>query len=329
MKTERLKKIVSNFSSKRIAVLGDLILDSYIWGKTERISQEAPVPVVQVKERTYSLGGASNVMRNVGALGASCHAFGILGDDLSGARVIELLAKSSVSTECIIRNPEISTIEKQRVIASNQQLLRIDYEKPEEVKDKFRQRLLSKLERISGQLDCIIIEDYAKGLMNSGFANEIVKIAEKNGIPAGLDPHPSHDLAVEGIEFATPNRKEALAISGVKDCGASADLRQVACKLISKWKTNHLLITLGADGMELFDSKARSTHIPTRAREVFDVTGAGDTVIAIFALAMVSGASPVEAAQLANHAAGIVVARIGTSFVTPDELVSSFENPQE
>lgn len=327
MNKERLKRIISQFNNKRIAVVGDLILDTYIWGKAERISQEAPVPVLQVGKKTHSLGGASNVMRNISSLGAKCFAFGVVGNDANGTELLSLLEKNNVITDFVQSSNERQTIEKQRILAGNQQLLRIDYEKIDEISDDIRKRIILGIEEIAEGLDCIIIEDYAKGLLNDDIMRKIVRIAQRHQIPIGLDPHPTKRYEIKGLTFSTPNRNEAYAIAGVsKDEMLNPEqklksLQTVAQKLIKKWQTENLLITLGADGMALFNRNCDCKLIPTQAKEVYDVTGAGDTVIAVFALALVSNANTFEAAQMANHAAGIVVGRIGTSTVSSQELL--------
>lgn len=332
MNREKIKNIIASFKGKKIAVIGDMILDVYIWGSATRISQEAPVPVVCARKKTMSLGGAANVMRNISSLGGTAIAFGAVGTDDNGDRLLSLLDESSIVSNYVKRSSDRETIEKQRIIAGNQQLLRIDYEKNEAFASDIRNKIISEISEMlkHKELDAILFEDYAKGLIGEEMVLKILAVANETGIPVGLDPHPSHLINAKGFAFATPNRAEAYALSGTyyRDSIGSDEkdeqLRQVARKLIEIWDTKNLLITLGADGMAVYDRNHECVKIPTMAKEVYDVTGAGDTVIAAFALAMLGGAKPYEAAEIANHAAGIVVGKIGTAAVSSEELIESF-----
>ena len=332
MKKDRVKNILDNFTGKRIAVVGDLMLDVYVWGKVSRISPEAPVPVVHVKKKTFCLGGAANVMRNIVSLGGEAVAFGIIGTGMNGSKLLELMRKEDINIEYVIVDNDYTTIEKQRIIADSQQLARVDYEDKETVsvlqRNSITATLLSEIE--SGNVEGVIFEDYAKGLLDSEMMNKVICAAKMKNIPVALDPHPSHKMDVKGLTLMTPNHIEAFSLAGIYLKGFSDPvdqdllLKNVADKINSEWKIKQLLITLGAKGMLLFEENRLPVHIPTRAKEVFDVTGAGDTVIAVNTLSVLGGATGVEAANISNNAAGIVVGRIGTSSVTKEEILNEF-----
>jgi D-glycero-beta-D-manno-heptose-7-phosphate kinase len=332
MKKDRVKNILENVAGKRVAVVGDLMLDVYVWGKVSRISPEAPVPVVHVKEKTYSLGGAANVMRNIVSLGGEALAFGIIGAGMNGTRLLDLMKDEKINIDNIIVDDNYITIEKQRIIADSQQLARVDYEDKDTVLNEQQHIIANTLLRgiESGEIEGVIFEDYAKGLLDTVMINSVIAAAKKKNVPVALDPHPSHKMEVKGLTLMTPNHIEAFGLAGVylKDFSEPLEkdalLKNVADKINEDWNIKYLLITLGAKGMLLFEKGCFPVHIPTMAREVFDVTGAGDTVIAVNTLSLLGGANAVEAAQISNHAAGIVVGRIGTSSVTKQEIISKF-----
>ena len=319
-------EVVKKFSGCRIAVVGDLMIDSYVWGAVERISPEAPVPVVQVTKTSCCLGGAANVMRNLSTLGASAEGYGVVGCDPAAAEVSNAFAEAKISS-FIESDPGRPTTEKLRVMASGQQLLRIDDENTTPVSDEIRRKLVNRIiDRIrDGKIDAVIFEDYAKGLLASWMLEEIVAAAKEYDVFTALDPKPGGIAPVKGLTVIKPNRLEAFAMAGIIDSAPAADpqsdaiLRQVADTLLDLWEPEHLLISLASQGMALFDRRSLRV-IPTRAREVFDVSGAGDTVTATYALSLASGADPVQAAEIANRAAGIVVAKVGTAPILFDEL---------
>ncbi|MBS1369679.1 MAG: hypothetical protein HPZ91_06945 [Lentisphaeria bacterium] len=328
MKEEALSRILRTFGSRRIAVVGDMMLDVYLWGRVSRISPEAPVPVVNVVNRTSCLGGAANVMRNVATLGAQAHAFGVTGRDLSGDELAAELRKYRIAVDGVSRDDTRRTTEKRRVIAGVQQLLREDYEDVHAVSDELRRGMVNRIVELirSGAVDAVIFEDYRKGLLADWMLAEIVSEARRAGIVTALDPKPDSVRPVKGISVMKPNRSEAFALAGVADSSEwvhpleDRALAEVARRLLGAWEPEHLLISLAAQGMALFGRDGTVEVIPTRAREVFDVSGAGDTVTATFTLALVSGATPVQAAEMANRAAGVVVAKVGTVPVHYSEL---------
>jgi D-glycero-beta-D-manno-heptose-7-phosphate kinase len=327
------QKIVSQFSRLRIAVVGDLMLDRYIWGHASRISQEAPVPVVAVDRQSMEPGGAANVLRNLTSLGARASAFGVIGDDTNGADLCAVLEAQGVDTSGIHRDPYRTTTEKTRIIANHQQVVRVDTEKVEPLDPSATQALCAKLSEAMtrGDINAIIVEDYAKGTVNETLLQFVGDSAHKHDIPVALDPHPGSTARAQGYTVITPNRAEAFAMAGVYEhdgvlpIEGDHALLAVVQALQEQWSPQHLLITLGADGMALFSKDGAPHHIPTQAREVYDVSGAGDTVIASFLLALATGAAPEEAAAISNHAAGVVVAKVGTAPVTAQELLHAFE----
>ncbi|MDD3117746.1 MAG: PfkB family carbohydrate kinase [Victivallales bacterium] len=334
MNHQKTEQIITAFNGKRIGVVGDLMLDVYTWGKAARISPEAPVPVVQVRKTTRCLGGAANVMRNIVTLGGRADAFGVIGDDPNGRTVRQLLAEYDIDPRGVCCDPHRRTTEKQRVIAASQQLLRIDYEDTEAVTDTVRREITSSLLELiaARQLDAIVFEDYAKGLLDRTMVQTITDAARRVGIIVALDPNPKHQMQIQNLTVMKPNRQEAFGLAGkiAEDSNLppmqDPELREVAAILMAQWHPDYLLISLAADGMALFDRNADMTIIPTMAREVFDVSGAGDTVIATFTLALAAGADGITAARIANHAAGIVVGKIGTAPVTREELLESLKH---
>lgn len=333
-----LTPILERFSSVNLAVVGDLMLDRYIWGKATRISQEAPVPVVLVQKETTVAGGAANVVRNIMSLGAKAIAFGVLGNDENGRRLQELFNEGCCDTTGIITTSERPTTVKTRVLASSQQVVRIDQEVtkplPESIVSEILTYLTHKIE--SGHIQALILEDYAKGFLTPPTAQTIVTLCRKHNIPVALDPHPSNPLNTKGLYLMTPNRSEAFSLAKIpyassQGVPASKDLPliKVAKRIQENWEVENLLITLGKDGMALFRGDEAPIHIPTHAREVFDVSGAGDTVMATFMVAMRAGASLNEAMQISNEAAGIVVGKVGTCPVPLDELTKKIAQKEK
>jgi rfaE bifunctional protein kinase chain/domain len=324
----RAKKILSRFPRQRILVVGDLMLDRYIYGNVSRISPEAPVPVLHVTGEKSMPGGASNVAWNVQSLGGRAAVSGILGKDANGRELKNILARGGVATTGAVEVGGIRTIVKTRVIAERQQVVRVDWEDEFELAGKtadgFCRSLIAEVRKSTG----VIIEDYGKGVIQQKVVDSVLKIAHEKNIPVGLDPKENRKIGLGGITVATPNRKEAFAIAGVNEYPVHPDplndkaLLNVADILMKKWSPALLLITLGPLGILLVTKNARPKHVPTRAREVFDVSGAGDTVIATCVLALAAGASQFEAAEMANYAAGVVVGKLGTATCTQQELLN-------
>ncbi|MFP6580932.1 MAG: PfkB family carbohydrate kinase [Candidatus Hydrogenedentota bacterium] len=336
MQIERVQRLIYKFPSQRIAVVGDLMLDRYIWGSASRISQEAPVPVVAVNRQTAAPGGAANVLRNLSSLGAQPLAFGVIGQDAAGDELVSLLKEQRVDTSGILRSATRLTSEKTRIIAEHQQVVRVDNERIEAIADADRATLIASLRSAvnDGRIGSIIIEDYAKGMVSTELLSEVTALGKEQDIPVALDPHPGNHATATGLTVMTPNRAEAFAMAGVYPRPSvlpvedDTALLDVVGQLQDTWDPKYLMITLGAHGMALFQNDHPVHHIPTQAREVFDVSGAGDTVIASFMLSVLAGASPAEAAAISNHAAGVVVAKVGTATVTREELMDAFEHDE-
>ena len=327
---ERICNAVDSFKGKRIAVIGDLMLDAYTWGKVNRISPEAPVPVVQVTSRTFRPGGAANVIRNIVSLGASAAAFGIVGNDIHGDELRHMLDQENIDPIGVLTDPNRPTTFKERIIAGSQQLLRLDDEQQTSVNEKIREQLYEKFGHYlkSVRPDAVIIEDYAKGLFSPAYAQRIVDLCSAENIPVTLDPNARNPLNLHHLTIMKPNRAEAYEIAGIPlpVTGNSLDsLKTVAEKIRREWQVKYLLISLAEDGMALFMDDGSCKVIPTRAKEVFDVSGAGDTVIAASTLALCVKDDPVQAAEIANYAAGVVVGKLGTATVTADELKNALK----
>lgn len=336
--TDSLLRLMNSFKRMRIAVVGDLMLDRYVWGMASRISPEAPVPVVRLNKETRRLGGAANVAANITGMGGRAAVFGTIGQDDYGALLIDELKSAGIDTGGVIATgPDRQTTVKTRVIAGGQQIVRVDRETtsplPVDVRQTMIDTIMTGLQ--TGQFDAVIMEDYAKGLLDTALMQAIADGAADIGIISSLDPHPSHTAPVTGLSFISPNRVEAFALAGLYCHEAITPpendrfLMQTAAKLSEDWQVENLLITLGSDGMALFETSQPFIYIPTRAREVYDVSGAGDTVMASFMLARAAGASSVAAAVFSNYAAGIVVAKTGTIPVTAEEIRLELEAAHE
>ncbi len=312
---------VKKFSGKQILVVGDLLLDQYVWGDVSRISPEAPVPVVWVKKEDYMPGGACNVANNLAALGADVSLVGVVGDDLYGELLRAELEERNIRIDGVISDSTRPTSQKTRVIAHNQQVVRIDREHVDVVSDDIIGRISDYIRRHVRDVDGIIIEDYGKGVITPDLLGSIVPFARKQGKIVAVDPKENHFSYYRGVSVITPNHHEAakavgFSLSDPDDiCGAGE-------RLLKKLKTDNILITLGEEGMMLFAVGKKPQKIPTLAREVFDVSGAGDTVIGVYTLSRTAGASPLISAHIANCAAGVVVGKVGAASVSVQELLS-------
>lgn len=317
----KAKNIVGNFKNARVIVIGDLILDEFIWGDVSRISPEAPVPVVWVKNESFMPGGASNVANNLRSLGAQVYSVGVIGDDDRGAILKGELEQKGVNVGGVFMDVSRPTTLKTRVVAQHQQVVRIDREKVAHVPDSIISKMSGYIRKIIKKVDGIIIEDYGKGVITPKLLSEIVPLAKKHKKIISVDPKEEHFKYYNGISVITPNNHEASKAVGfeIKD---EETLKKAGEVLLKKTNCHIALITLGENGMAVFQKNRPMKHIPTIAQEVFDVSGAGDTVIASYTLALASSADPVAAAYIANCAGGIVVGKVGIAVVTPEELLN-------
>jgi len=315
-----ISKMLSAMQDIKILVIGDLMLDHYIWGDVHRISPEAPVPIVNAARESHTAGGAANVALNLASLGVPVSLAGSLGIDVSGEKLLGILDAASIDTSLCLTESRRPTIVKTRVIVRNQQLCRIDHEAAASLYSiDPTAALLSAIEAS----DAIIVSDYAKGVISQSTLNAVLDHAKQHGKTIAIDPKPSRKLKFEGASLITPNRHEALELAGLAEPAIDEPypLNEI-CRIIHERHAPELLIiTLGADGMAISRNGSIDLTLPTQAREVFDVSGAGDTVIATLTAALASGATAEEASRLANLAAGVVVSRIGTSTVCPRDLI--------
>ena len=332
MDLKRLRLILDRAASKRILVIGDLMLDEFVWGKVGRISPEAPVPVVEVTGESFFPGGAANVARNLRELVDRVSVIGLTGKDRSGQQLRELLAERKIDISDSLEDEKFPTIVKTRIIARHQQVVRVDREKVASPSAKQVAKVAAAVRKRLGEIDAIIFEDYGKGFLTRELVSQIARQARAAKKIVTADPNPHNLIDWSGMTAVKPNRTEAFLAAGIasRDFDVSpkkdVDLVHAGKELLQKWGVQYLLVTLGEHGMMFFEKGKRPHHIPTKARDVFDVSGAGDTAIAMFTLALVCNATPLEAAQIANHASAVVVGKLGTATVTRDELISSFEH---
>jgi rfaE bifunctional protein kinase chain/domain len=327
----RFTGLVNGFAGKRILAVGDLMLDEFIWGKVSRISPEAPVPVVNVTGESYYPGGAANVARNLREFTGSVAVMGRVGTDAHGRRLLELLEGCGIDTSGVERDPAFPTAVKTRIVARNQQVVRVDRERMGPLGAGQAERAMAHLERVIDGVDAIVVADYGKGFLAQPLADSICRTARAHGKILTVDPHPHTSLQWRGATAVKPNRAEAFLAAGlppadpVMPVERDEALLEAGRRLLSLWCTGSLLITLGENGMLLFEDGAPPHHTPTRAKDVFDVSGAGDTAIAVLTLGLAAGAAPAEAAELANRASGIVVGKLGTATVTARELLAELK----
>jgi D-beta-D-heptose 7-phosphate kinase/D-beta-D-heptose 1-phosphate adenosyltransferase len=323
---------LETFSTRRILVVGDVMLDHFVRGSVRRISPEAPVPVVEVSEETFNPGGAANVACNIAAFTKSVCLMGRIGQDIQGQQLKNLLQEEGVSAEPMLVSDTIRTISKSRVVARQQQIVRVDRETLVKLTDEELREVEEKLRALADKLDAIILEDYGKGFVTAPLMEVVTRVAKEKNLLVTVDPSPRNPIPWSGVHLVKPNRLEAFAAAGIEDSHLpvppeqNEELQCVGRTLLERWSTDMVLVTLGEQGMMLFQRGSEPHHIPTRAREVYDVSGAGDTAIAVLTLALSAGMSPEVAADVANHASGIVVGKLGTACVTPAELLAAFED---
>ena len=316
------RSFIARFAGRRLLVLGDLMTDRYLWGRVERISPEAPVPVVSIDRETDSLGGSANVAHNLASLGARVELLGLVGADGAGTRLIEALAERGVDTRGVAVDKTRRTTVKTRVIAHQQQVVRTDEEDAQDAAGDAETRLLDAIARALPSAEALIVSDYGKGVITKATLDAALSLAKTRGVPVCVDPKETHFLSYVGASVLTPNVHEAGRAFG-RPLRDRETLLEAGAVLRERLSADALLITRGPDGMSLFEKGGAVTHLPTVAREVFDVTGAGDTVVSVYALALAAGAPPPACAFLANHAAGLVIRHAGTAVTTAEELLAS------
>ncbi len=314
-----LQRRIQRFPQASVLVVGDLILDHYIWGRVNRISPEAPVPVVHVESESLKLGGAANVYNNILSLGGQADLCGVIGADESGRLLLKELGLRRPGRGGVIIDADRPTTRKSRVIAHNQQVVRYDVEQRTELKAALQRRIVRYVESRLRELSCLVVSDYAKGVVTAFLMAELTQLAARYGIPIVVDPKVEHFGYYKGVTVITPNHLEAVQAAGVHG-EDDQTIDEAGAIIRQRLGCQSVLITRGERGMSLYEADGARWHIPTRARQVYDVTGAGDTVVGTLALALSTGASMREAATLANYAAGIVVGMVGTATVTPQQL---------
>ena len=320
----RMRGVIRRFPPAHLLVVGDLMLDHFIWGRVDRISPEAPVPVVHVTHETVHLGGAANVVHNIRALGGHATACGVVGADADGRRLLDELKAIGASTAGVVVTAGSVTTAKTRIVAHNQQVVRFDREHTQH-DPAAAARLVTFLRRHASRFDAIVLSDYGKGVITAGLLDLLQHVRTRRPLRLIVDPKKANFAHYRGIALATPNLHEAADAAGLEICD-DASLRAAGARLLDRWAAQAVLVTRGAQGMSLFTADGRVRHFPTVAQQVFDVTGAGDTVVATCALALASGAALDEAAWLANHAAGVVIGKLGTATLSAAELRASLDS---
>ncbi len=330
-----LKNIINKFNQAKILVVGDLILDEYIWGSVDRISPEAPVPVLWANKRTFVPGGTANVANNIGSFGAQVTLLGVTGDDANAKILFHELKKRKINTQGIFIEKNRHTTVKTRILAGHQQVVRVDWEHRHYLSKELNAKILKFIEKNIKSFDAVIIEDYGKGVINVAFLKELISLARSFKKIITVDPKEDNFKYYRGVTVITPNRKElenAIRNLKIQDTTnrfkintdklfSDKDVDLAAGEILEYLNLDSILVTLGEQGMKLLEKGGRLTHIPTVAQEVFDVSGAGDTVISTFTLALCAGATKLEAAYIANFAAGIVVGKLGTAVTNSRELL--------
>lgn len=319
--------IIDRLAGRRIAVIGDSMVDRFLWGRVDRISPEAPVPVVRIEKETVKLGGAANVAANIQALGAEAVLFGICGPDEAGRQLRELLTDRGIDDCGLVDCPDRPTTIKTRIIAHSQQVVRADREEDTPATGSEVDQLAERMSR-AGDLDGIVFSDYGKGVLTDAALQLFIAAGQRAGVPMVVDPKKGDFSQYRGVTSLTPNQKEAEQACALPIVDESS-LREAGRRLLARTEAEAVLITRGENGMALFRGDGSDGHLDTQATTVYDVTGAGDTVIAVYTAALAAGAEFFAAAQLANHAAGLAVRELGTAAITADQLRALFSGPDE
>ena len=321
-KIEKLTHILSDFEGKNVLIIGDLMLDEYVWGNVKRISPEAPVPVVNVKNRTYMAGGAGNTASNIASLGGIAKIIGVIGDDLQGDLLREKLGELGISTSGLEYDTGQPTITKTRIIANKQHVVRVDIENRQELNSEIQSRIIKNIESELHNVQAVIISDYGKQIVTKEISEFTIRMAQKNKIPVIVDPKGNDFKKYKGATVITPNILETEYALNI-EINSEDDLVNAGKKLNDFINGTAILITRGSEGMSLFINGGTIVHIPAVARNLYDVTGAGDTVVSTIAMALAAGAALEDSVYLANQAAGLVVEKLGTATVTKNELLKT------
>ncbi len=325
MDLRRIREITSGFGDARVLILGDIMLDEYMYGSVDRISPEAPVPVVNISSSKILLGGAANVAANICSLGGEALLLGTVGDDEAATKISQLLKSEKISDDLLVTDLTRRTTIKTRIIAHSQQIVRADREDRHEVNPDIEKEMFSRFMSVADDIQAVIVSDYGKGVINQSLLEKLMSVCLQKNIFVAVDPKETHFNNYQRVSLITPNHHEAGFAYG-RRIHNEKDLLEVGNGLLKRLKAKSILITRGPDGMSLFTEDSGPTHIPTFAKKVYDVTGAGDTVIAVFVAATCAGADLVESAIVANAGAGLTVGEIGTATVTTDDLRQELEH---
>ncbi|MDR2665904.1 MAG: D-glycero-beta-D-manno-heptose-7-phosphate kinase [Endomicrobium sp.] len=323
MRQIKLLKFVYLFKEQTILVVGDVMVDKFIWGKTRRISPEAPVPIIEITEETESLGGAANVANNITALGGKAFIVGVIDKDVIGNSLIKMLLKERVNSDYLVYDSQRPTILKTRIIAANQQIVRMDREKKGFFDCEIESKIIENIEKLITKVNAVVISDYGKGVISPKILKRTIYLARKYGICITVDPKIYNFKKYKKVTVVTPNENEAIEGMNAKNIKTDEDITTLGVKILETLNSKAVLITRSEKGMMLIQSKNRITNIPTRAKEVFDVTGAGDTVISAMTLALAAKADLINSAEIANFAAGLVIGKLGTATINQHELIKT------
>ncbi len=319
MTHKRLLELKSSFKNFNVAIIGDMMLDGYLWGDVKRISPEAPVPIVEIDNEFFRFGGAANVALNITKLGGNAMPFGLLGKDDNASIFKDLVNKANMSGDFLINDASRPTTTKTRVISADQQIVRIDKESKEKISEELEQTLFDSLKNNINSIDAIILEDYNKGVLSENLIYKIIELANKENKVITVDPKFENFFNFKNVTVFKPNLKETEDSFGRK-INSKPDIEKIGFELLKKINSKYILLTLGADGMAIFESGKQMEIIPTKARKVLDVSGAGDTVISTLTISLLAGASISEATNLANYAGGLVCEDAGVVPIEKEKL---------
>ncbi|MFW5628761.1 MAG: D-glycero-beta-D-manno-heptose-7-phosphate kinase [Candidatus Cloacimonadaceae bacterium] len=319
------EEIIKGVAKQKAIIFGDMMLDSYLWGKVQRISPEAPVPVIEIEKEEYRPGGAANVALNITALGAKAYPIGIIGEDESARSLKKLFVDQDIETDGLIIDKTRKTTTKTRIGAANQQIVRIDIEDLHHPCGDVEKLIIAQLEKRVPQVGLLIVEDYNKGLFSEKIIAKMLELCKKHNVIVAVDPKQKNFFSYRGVDIFKPNYSELQTSLGRK-FESEEDFHQGANEVLERLDCRYLVVTRGSKGMHIFSKDQPMRHLPSYAREVYDVSGAGDTVITALGLAYLAGADILSAATFANHAAGVVCGKLGTAFATPEEILKNADS---